>query len=73
MQCAVPGEGAWASWVDRFSRREMVGLDGVPLALPDRGSAAAKVQGYPRRHPLPLLRHGRVPRWITRVRCGVWK
>ena len=29
------------------------------------GLAAA--QGYPRRRPLPPVRHGRAPRWITRV------
>ena len=25
-------------------------------------------QGYPRRRPLPLLRHGRAARWVSRVR-----
>ena len=35
-----------------------------PLAV--QGELAA-AQGYPRRRPLPPLRHGRAPRWITRV------
>ena len=31
------------------------------------GGGWPAAQGYPRRRPLPPIRHGRAPRWITRV------
>lgn len=34
-------------------------------------SRTASAQVYPRRRPLPLLKHGRAPRWVNRVRSRV--